>query len=60
MRVSKLVSDTHRHRTRSDRTPYAARTDTERNLIGLRTQSDRTPNAAHDSNLTERCIALNY
>lgn len=52
MRVSKLVSDTHRHRTRSDRTPYAARTDTERNLIGLRTQSDRTPNAAHDPNLT--------
>ena len=33
------------HRTQSDWTANATRSDTERNLIGRRTQPDRTPNA---------------
>jgi len=36
-----------------DRSAYATRSDTERNLIGRRTESDQTPNAIRSDG--ERC-----
>ena len=47
------------HRTQSDRTPDAIRSDTERNLIGRRTQSDWVANASGDKSITYAHAKLN-